>query len=104
MDPDVLKLLEIVIPLMAVAVALGMIGWTVNTWIRMKHGYPLDGPWGRPIFPANGGKAGEEIRVLIEKNSLLEAEVEILKDRLDTLERIAVEKPSKLSRDIELLR
>ena len=29
------------------AVAVG--GWVVTTWLRIKHGYPLENSWGRAI-------------------------------------------------------
>ncbi len=30
---------------------IGVIGWVFTTWLRIKHGYPLDGAWGQAVYP-----------------------------------------------------
>lgn len=103
MDPDILKLLELIIPLMAVAMAIGMIGWFANTWLRIKHGYPLDGAWGRPVYPRSDQEIQERVRLLTSENAQLRAQLGAMQDRLENIERIVTDQPSKLSREIEAL-
>jgi hypothetical protein len=102
-DPDILKLLELIIPLMAVAMAIGMVGWFANTWLRIKHGYPLDGAWGRPVYPRSDQEVQERVRLLTSENAQLRAQLGALHDRLENIERIVTDQPSKLSREIEAL-
>ena len=103
MDPDILKLVELILPLMAVAVGLGMLGWLANTWLRIKHGYPLENAWGIPIHPKSDRETTERIRLLTHENAQLRAEIGSVKDRLENIERIVTDKPSKLAREIEAL-
>ena len=101
MDPKILELLEFFIPLTAIAISLGMLGWTVNTWLRIRHGYPLEGGWGQAVYPKTDSEAKEGIRLLANENAELRAELGSLKERLETVERIATDQPSKLAREIE---
>src|ERR1700760_2631388 len=101
MDPDVLKVLELVIPLAAVAIAIAGLGVFANTWLRIKNGYPLDGMWGQPIYPKKDQETQERVRLLTNENAQLRAELGAIKDRLENVERIVTDKPSKLSREIE---
>lgn len=103
MDPDVLKLLEILIPLMAVGGGLGMLGWVATTWLRIKHGYPLDGAWGQAVYPKTDQESVERIKLLTSENAQLRAELGSIKDRLETLERIATDQPTRLAREIDSL-
>ena len=45
----------------------------------------------------------ERIKLLTSENAQLRAELGSIKDRLETLERIATDQPSKLAREIEAL-
>ena len=78
-------------------------GWLLNNWLRVKHGYPLDGAWGQALHPSTDREAQERIKLLTSENAQLRAEIGSVKDRLETLERIATDHPSKLSREIEQL-
>jgi hypothetical protein len=103
MNPDILKLLELVIPIVAVAIVLGVGGSFLNTWLRIKHGYPLQNAWGIPIHPRTDREAAERIKLLTQENAQLRAELGSVKDRLETIERIVTDQPSKLARDIDAL-
>ncbi|HVU30271.1 MAG TPA: hypothetical protein VHE36_07720 [Sphingomicrobium sp.] len=82
---------------------IAILGWVFTTWLRVRHGYPLESSWGLPIHPKTDREAAERIKLLTNENVQLRAEVGSLKDRLETLERIATDQPSKLSREIEQL-
>lgn len=86
----------------AIAVA-GVGGWVFTTWLRIKHGYPLETSWGTPLHPTTDREAAERIKLLTNENAQLRAELGAVKDRLETIERIVTDQPSKLAREIESL-
>jgi len=100
---DILNLLWLILPLIAVVLAVTMGGVFLNNWMRIKHGYPLDGMWGQAIYPKKDEETTERIRLLTTENAQLRAELGSIKDRLQTLERIATDQPSKLAREIDAL-
>jgi hypothetical protein len=100
---DALKLVAGIFPVIAIIVALGVGGWLLNNWIRIKHGYPLDGAWGQALHPISDRESTERIKLLTQENAQLRAELGSIRDRLETLERIATDHPSKLAREIEQL-
>jgi hypothetical protein len=83
---------------------MGIGGWIFTTWLRIKHGYPLETSWGRAIHPQVSNEAKERIKLLSSENAQLRAEMGSVKDRLETLERIATDQPSRVALDIERLR
>jgi hypothetical protein len=99
----IFNLLWLILPLIATVLVVVMGGVVLNNWMRMKHGYPLDGPWGQAVYPKNDRETGERIRLLTSENAQLRAELGSIKDRLGTLERIATDQPSRLARDIDAL-
>ncbi|MGZ2411185.1 hypothetical protein ACUXST_000582 [Sphingomonas sp. F9_3S_D5_B_2] len=106
MDPQVMEILRLIagfIPFIAIIVALGVGGSLLSTWIRIKNGYPLQNSWGLPIHPKTDQETIERIKLLTSDNAQLRAEVGALKDRLATLERIATDQPSRLTREIDQL-
>jgi hypothetical protein len=106
MNPDVMQLLRLLaglVPFIAIIVALGVGGSLLSTWIRIRNGYPLQNSWGMPIHPKTDRETIERIRLLTGENAQLRAEVGSLKDRVETLERIATDQPSRLARDIDAL-
>jgi hypothetical protein len=106
MDPDVVQVFNFVLnilPLVAVIVALGVGGSLLHTWLRIKNGYPLQNSWGMPIHPKTDNEALERIKLLTGENAQLRAELGSIKDRLESLERIATDQPSRLAREIDAL-
>lgn len=106
MNPDVLQIIKLVawlVPFIAIIVALGVGGSVFSTWLKIKNGYPLQNQWGLPIHPKTDRETMERIRLLTSENAQLRAELGSIKDRLETLERIATDQPSRLARDIDAL-
>jgi hypothetical protein len=106
MDPQlaqVIDLLRIIMPMAAIIVAIAVGGSLVNNWLKIRNGYPLSNSWGLPLHPKKDQEAVERIRLLTNENAQLRAEVGSVKDRLETLERIATDQPSKLGREIDAL-
>ena len=78
-------------------------GWIINTWMRMKNGYPLENSWGKPVYPKND-QAVERVKLLTQENAELRAELGSLKDRLGNVERIVTDSGYHLTSEIEQLR
>ena len=100
---QVIDLLRIILPSAAIIVALAVGGTLLNNWLKIKNGYPLSNSWGMPIHPKTDRESVERIKLLTNENAQLRAEMGSIKDRLETLERIATDQPSKLARDIDAL-
>ena len=106
MDPETKELFTFVLqffPWITAIVAVSIGGWAFTTWLRIKNGYPLESSWGMPIHPKKDQEAIERIRLLTNENAQLRAELGSVKDRLENVERIVTDKPSKLAREIEAL-
>ena len=78
-------------------------GWILTTWLRIKHGYPLDGSWGQALHPHTDKQSVERIKLLSNENAQLRAELGSVKDRLETIERIVTDEPNRLAREIDQL-
>jgi hypothetical protein len=106
MDPDMLAAFDFIariLPFVAIIVVVSVGGAIFNNWLKIKNGYPLSNSWGMPIHPKTDREALERIRLLTSENAQLRAELGSVKDRLETLERIATDHPSRLARDIDAL-
>ena len=79
------------------------VGWIFTTWLRIRNGYPLETSWGVPVHPKTDREAAERIKLLTNENAQLRAEIGSVKDRLETIERIITDRPSKLAREIDSL-
>jgi predicted metal-binding membrane protein len=91
-------------PAIAIIAVVGAAAWTFTTWLRIKHGYPLDGAWGQAVYPKSNDEAMERIKLLSNENAQLRAEVGAMKDRLATVERIVTDDSHRLTHEIEALR
>ena len=86
-----------------VGVAIMTGGWIVNSWMRMKMGYPLENSWGKAIYPMND-QAVERVKLLTQENAELRAELGSMKDRMANVERIVTDSGYHLTSEIEQLR
>lgn len=84
------------------AIAIG--GWVLTTWMRIKHGYPLDGAWGQSLYPRTSDESVERVKLLSQENAQLRAELGSIKDRLANVERIVTDGAHQLDREISALR
>ena len=83
-------------------VALCMGAWVITTYIRARHGYPLEDDWGNPVLPIK--QNDEATKALSAENEQLKATVGRLEERLKVLERIATDPAERISSEIEKLR
>jgi hypothetical protein len=106
MDPQIAQIFDFLLrlfPFIAVIVVVSVGGSLLNNWLKIKNGYPLSNSWGMPIHPKTDRESAERIKLLTNENAQLRAEVGSVKDRLEILERIATEQPSRLAREIDAL-
>jgi hypothetical protein len=106
MDPEVVEVFNFVLqlmPMVAVIAGIAVGGSLLHTWLRIKNGYPLQTSWGVPIHPKTDNEALERVKLLTGENAKLRAELGSIKDRLESLERIATDQPGRLAREIDAL-
>jgi hypothetical protein len=84
-------------------VALFIVGWVITTWIRARHGYPLDDGTGR--LAHRSGPSSDDIAKQVAK-ALADRDATIakLEERVRVLERVVTDEGARVSREIEQLR
>ena len=104
MSPEKFDAVQAFFPLIGILASLGVGGWVLTTWMRIKNGYPLDGQWGQAWYPTRDNETTERVKLLTQENAQLRAELGSMKDRLANVERIVTDAPTRLAHDIESLR
>ena len=84
-------------------IAMSYATWVITSWIRARHGYPVENEWGGSANK-NDGEAQRKIELLTSENDELHGQVSRLEEWLSVLERIATDVPSRLSAEIDNLR
>ncbi|MBU1463484.1 MAG: hypothetical protein KJ551_08200 [Alphaproteobacteria bacterium] len=87
-------------------IALSIGGWMFTTWIRAKHGYPVENEWGGTVHRTDPD-ADRKIALLTDDNAKLAGQVSRLEERISVLERIATEnngQAAQLASQIDRLR
>ncbi|PQM26172.1 hypothetical protein CVO77_13925 [Sphingopyxis lindanitolerans] len=87
-------------------VALSIGGWMFTTWIRAKHGYPVENEWGGTVHRTDPD-ADRKIALLTDDNAKLAGQIGRLEERIAVLERIATEeggRAAQLADQIDRLR
>lgn len=100
---DKIEFFRVMGPTIATLAALGIGGWVITTWLRIKNGYPLDGGWGQAVYPRTDQEQADRLRLLSSENAQLRAELGSVKDRLATVERIVTDRGYSLTHEIEAL-
>ncbi len=85
------------------AIALGPVTWVATTWIRARHGYPIEDGKGNPLH-RNDPDAQRKIQLLSSENDRLTGQIGRLEERIAVLERIATDPAERVSREIDALR
>lgn len=85
-------------------VGVSVAGWFYNTRQKIKHGYPLESMWGKPLHPQITSEANERVKLLTQENAQLRAELGSLHDRLVSVERIVTDSGYRVGHEIERLR
>lgn len=84
-------------------IAISTVGWIATSWIRARHGYPVEGEWGGTVSKSDPD-AERKIALLSSENERLAGQVSRLEERIAVLERIATDAPSRLTAEIERLK
>ena len=81
-------------------IAMSFLAWIITTYIRARHGYPLEGEFGGLHH-----RQGEDAtKALAAENEQLKATVGRLEERLKVLERIATDPTRRLEDELDKLR
>ena len=104
MSSDKLAALQVIFPFVALMAVLGIGGWVLTTWMRIKNGYPLESSWGKAIYPQKNDELVERVKLVSQENAQLRAELGSVKDRLANVERIVTDDSHRLSQEIDSLR
>jgi hypothetical protein len=96
----------IIVGLIATVVFAAIIAGAIffNTRQKIKHGYPLETAWGKPLHPQLTNEAQERVKLLTQENAQLRAELGSLHDRLVSVERIVTDSGYGIGHEIEKLR
>ena len=104
MNTDIFEAMRVIVPMVMGVTLIGTLGWVITTWLRIKHGYPLDGAWGQKLYPKTSSEEAERIKLLSQENAALRAELDSVKDRIGNVERIVTDSGYQLNHQIEALR
>ena len=85
-------------------IAMSYAAWLITSWIRAKHGYPIENEWGGMTEKSDGPDAKRQIELLSKENDGLKGQVSRLEERLSVLERIATDPAERTAREIDDLR
>jgi len=84
-------------------IAISTLGWVATSWIRARHGYPLENEWSGTAHKENPD-ATRKIELLTNENGRLQGQVGRLEERIAVLERIATDPATRTAREIDELR
>ena len=87
-----------------VIIAISTFGWIASTWIRARHGYPIENEWVGMVYKGDVSEEARQSALLSEENAGLKAQVSRLEERIAVLERIATDPAERTAREIESLR
>ena len=104
MNLDIMEIIRIAAPVAIIITAIITGGVLLNTWLKIKHGYPLSGSWGQKLYPKTSSEEAERIKLLSQENAALRAELGSVKDRMGNVERIVTDSGYQLTNQIEALR
>ena len=84
-------------------IAISTFGWLASSWIRARHGYPIENEWSG-MSQKNDPEAARRVESLEDENGRLRGQIGRLEERLAVLERIATDPAERTAREIENLR
>ena len=85
-------------------ILISTVGWVVTSWIRARHGYPLENEWSGVAHKGEHPDATRKIELLTNENERLTGQISRLEERLAVLERIATDPAERTAREIDALR
>jgi len=85
-------------------IAISTFGWVATSWIRARHGYPIENEWSGVAHKGEGPETTRKIELLTNENEGLKGKMGRLEERIGVLERIATDPATRTAREIEQLR
>lgn len=85
-------------------IAISTLGWVVSTWIRARHGYPIENEWTGMTYKEDVAEQTRQAALTAEENARLKAQISRLEERMAVLEKIATDPAERTAREIEQLR
>ena len=85
-------------------ILISTMGWIANTWIRARHGYPVENEWSGVTHKQDSPESGHRFELLTSENAGMKAQMARLEDRIAVLEQIATDPAQRTAREIESLR
>ena len=85
-------------------IAICTAGWVFTTWIRARHGYPIEDQFWGIVEKADGPDAARQVELLSNENAQLKGQIGRLEERIAVMERIVTDPSDRVSREIENLR
>lgn len=85
-------------------IAISTFGWVMTSWIRARHGYPVENEFWGHSHKDDSPDATRQIELLSTENAGLKGQVGRLEERIAVLERIATDPAERTAREINNLR
>lgn len=92
-------------------ISMSTAGWVITSWIRARHGYPLENEWGGSASKSvdedllgQQSQTSRTIQLLSSENERLTGQIGRLEERIAVLERIATDPAERTAREIDGLR
>lgn len=86
------------------AIVGGPIAWVATTWIRARHGYPIETEKGELLSREGLLTAERKVALLTGENERLTGQMSRMEERIAVLERIATDPAERTAREIDALR
>ena len=84
-------------------IAISTFGWVMTSWIRARHGYPLENEWKGTVSKGDPD-ADRKIQLLSGENERLTGQIARLEERIAVLERIVTDPAMRTAQEIDSLR
>ena len=84
-------------------IAISTFGWVMSSWIRARHGYPIENEWSGTVNKGDPN-AERKFELLAAENERLTGQISRLEERIAVIERIATDPAERTAREIDSLR
>jgi hypothetical protein len=78
-------------------IAISSAAWVMSSWIRAKHGYPIENEWSG-ISTKSDPAAERKIELLSNENDRLTGQISRLEERIAVMERIVTDPADRTAR------
>jgi hypothetical protein len=85
-------------------IAISTFGWLASSWIRAKHGYPIENEWSGTVHKGENPESRRQVELLSNENGAMKGQISRLEERIAVLERIATDPAERAAREIDNLR